>query len=101
MGLGVTARRRWLGALALLAAAAQLILGETVLKGRLENGDFMVYWLSCFALTGFAMLMAFLDLRSLRTLARSQQRELLETTLEKIEGDAEVKQREKGTRKPV
>ncbi len=75
----------------MLAALALLICGETVLKGRLSESGFVVYWLSCFVLTGLAVLSALLDLRSLQNRVRREQRALLETTLERIEDDAKAR----------
>jgi hypothetical protein len=72
----------------LLLAAALLILGETVLKGRLGAVTFLLYWLLCLALTGAAIVIALIDLRAQRQGARQERRELLETTLKDIEVQA-------------
>jgi hypothetical protein len=93
MALDATVRRRWLGALSLLAALALLICGETVLKGRLRDVAFILYWLVCFVLTGIAIVVAFLDVRTLQHRVRQEHRDLLETTLKKIETDARSKPR--------
>ena len=92
MALDATARRRWIGASALLAALAMLILGETVLHERLRNIAFLAYWLVCFAFTGLAILAAFLDVRALQHRTRQEERDLLETTLKEIETDANSKE---------
>ena len=91
MALDATARRRWFGALVLLAALGMLIGGETVLKGRLGNLAFILYWLVCFGLTGLAILIAFLDVRALQRRTRQEQHELFETTLKEIETEAKAK----------
>jgi len=91
MAFDATTRRRWFGALALLAALGMLIAGETLLKGRLGNLAFICYWLVCLAFTGLAILIAFLDVRSLRHQSRREQRELFETTLKEIETEANAK----------
>jgi hypothetical protein len=91
MALDATARRRWFGALVLLAALGMLISGETVLKGRLGNLAFIFYWLICFGFTGLAILIAFLDARALQRRTRQEQRELFETTLREIETEAKAK----------
>jgi len=88
MSLDATGRRRWIGAVALLAALAMLVGGETALKGHLGDLGFLVYWLICLALTGLAILMAFLDVRALQRRTRQEQRDLLDSTLKKIEADA-------------
>ena len=72
----------------LFAAAAMLICGQTFLKTVLSGGVFLLYWLVCFLLTGMAVLVALLDFRALRYRVHKEQRELLETTLEKIEKEA-------------
>ena len=94
MGLNATARRRWLGALVLLAALAMLVAGETALKNQLtEPSTFLVYWLVCFGFTGTAILIAFLDVRALHARTREEQRDLVHRTLKEIETDARGKAR--------
>jgi membrane protein implicated in regulation of membrane protease activity len=91
MGLDATARRRWFGALSILAALVMLIGGETVLKERLSAFSFLVYWLICFGFTSLAFLAAFLDVRALSRRTRQEQRELLDSTLRTIEKEAKTK----------
>jgi hypothetical protein len=90
MSLDVVARRRWIGALSLLAALAMLVCGQGVLKGRLGGMGFVVYWLLCFGFTGLAILMAFLDVRALGNRSRQEQRDLLISTLKNLETDAKL-----------
>ena len=90
MSLDVVARRRWIGALALLAALAMLVCGQGAFKGRLGGMGFVIYWLLCFGFTGLAILMAFLDVRALRNRLRQEQRDLLMTTLKNLETDAKL-----------
>jgi|SRR5258705_4002412 len=96
MALDATARRRWFGAVCLFAAIAMLVLGETVLKGRLADLGFIVYWLICFGFTGLAIMAAFLDAHAMRSRVREEHRKLLETTLKKIETEAKSPSREAG-----
>ncbi len=91
MGLDATARRRWFGGLVLLAALAMLIAGQTILKGALRETVFVVYWLVCFALTGVAIVVAFLDVRALQRRVRQEHRDLFHATLKEIETDAKIK----------
>jgi len=91
MSLNATARRRWLGAAVLFAALLMLIGGETLLKGQLNQTWFVLYWLICFLLTGLAISIAFLDAKIVQRRTRQEHRELLETTLRRIEKDAKVK----------
>jgi len=68
-----------------------LVVGETVLKSRLKDLPFLVYWLICFVLTGLAILVAFLDASAVRHRTRREARDLLETTLGRLETDAKHK----------
>ena len=94
MALDATRRRRWFGAVALMAALAMVLGGETALKERLSAVSFLLYWLICLALTGLAILMAFLDVRALRRRIRQEQHDLLESTLTKIETEARSRRRQ-------
>jgi hypothetical protein len=93
MALGPTARRRWFGALVLLAALGMLLGGETVLKGKLGGLGFMFYWLVCFALTGLAIVIALLDVRALQRQTRQEEQDLFETTLKEIQTEAKARPR--------
>jgi hypothetical protein len=88
MGLDLTWRRRWLGIASLASALGMLVIGLTVLSGRLDGLTFVVYWLLCLLFTGAAMLIAVRDARALTERTRAEQRALLETTLKDIETDA-------------
>lgn len=68
-----------------------LIAGETVLKSRLKDLSFLLYWSLCFVLTGLAILVAFLDARSVQRRTRHEARTLIETTLSDIEIEAKHK----------
>ena len=98
MALDTTARRRWFGALALLAALGMLICGQTVLSGKLGSLPLMLYWLVCFALTGLAILIAFLDARALQRRTRQEQRDLFEASLREIETEAKARPRRRDRR---
>jgi hypothetical protein len=100
MAIDATTRRRWFGAVVLLAALAMLICGETVLKGKLGDLMFIAYWLVCLALTGLAILVAFLDARALQRRTRQEQRDLFETTLKEIQSKARTRPNRPGRRRP-
>ena len=68
-----------------------LVVGETVLKSRLKDLSFLVYGLICFVLTGMAIVVAFLDAKAVGRHTRQEARDLLETTLGRIEADAKHK----------
>ncbi len=93
MGLDATARRRWLGGIVLLGALGMLIAGETVLQGRLNPLEFLLYWLVCLALTSLAILIAFQDVRAVQRRLRQEKRDLLQSTLERIAADAKNRRR--------
>ena len=93
MALDATARRRWFGALVLLAALGMLIGGQTFLKGKLENLGFIIYWLVCFGLTGLAILIALLDARAVARRTHQEQHDLFENTLKQIEAEAKARPR--------
>lgn len=78
-------RRRWFGALCLLAAIALLGAGETVLQGRLSALGFVAYWLVCFVVTVLAIYAALLDARAVRQETQAEQRALFKNTLQKIQ----------------
>ncbi len=88
MALDATARRRWFGAVVLLAALVMLICGVTVLSEKLEYLTFVFYWMVCFVLTILAIIVAFLDARALQRRTREEQRDLFATTLKQIESEA-------------
>jgi hypothetical protein len=88
--MDATARRRWIGALALLGALAMLVAGETFLQGRLGAFGFLIFWLLCLGLTSVAIFAALLDFRAVQFRSREEQRRLVETTLEKIQFDAKL-----------
>ena len=93
MTLDATTRRRWLGALVLLAALGMLVGGETVLKGKLDGLAFIIYWLVCFGLTGLAIVIAFLDARALQRRIHQEQHDLFAATLKQIETEAKARPR--------
>ena len=80
-------RRRWWGILFLGTAVAMLVAGETVLRNRLGQWQFLIYWLVCLVFTALAMWVAFLDAAALRERMRSERRSLLEQMLEDVASD--------------
>jgi uncharacterized membrane protein YhaH (DUF805 family) len=101
MGHKADLRRRWVGAAFLAAALAMLIAGQTVFERKLSGMGLLLYWLLCFAFTGMAVLVAFLDYAVTRQRLRDEQRTLLEDTLKEIarEKEARSKQRPPGNRR--
>ena len=70
--------RRGMGVVFLGTAIVMLLLGQTVLKGRLRDMDYIFYWLVCFGFTVLAAMTALFDLRSMRSRIRAEQRDLIE-----------------------
>lgn len=86
--------RRWIGGLLLAAAVGMLFLGQTVLKARLVDKDFVIYWLVCFLLTGVAAIVALVDFFAVKRDAMEQQKELLDETVENILSSQDEKDKE-------
>jgi hypothetical protein len=78
-------RRRWFGALCLLAAVGMLVAGDTVLKDRLSAVGLVLFWLGCFGFVVLAIFTALVDARAARLQGRREQRRLFEEALAKIE----------------
>jgi len=93
MGIDATARRRWFGALTLGGALLLLVAGATVLSGRLTGMGFLLYWGACMALTVVAILTAFIDMRAVQYELRQEKHELIQSTIENIQKDAQTKAR--------
>ncbi len=85
MGNSADALRRWLGAFCLAVAFGLLVWGETILKPFLKGVLFLIYWLICFLFTCSAIVIALLDVRAVRRRIRSEQRDLLERTLNDLD----------------
>jgi hypothetical protein len=100
MGLDATARRRLFGTLFLLAALGLLIVGQTVLKNRLSDLAFLIYWMVCFFCTVGAILVAYLDVRALNRRSRREAHDLLHSTISEIESDAKKKHDRAGDKRP-
>ncbi len=84
-------RRRWLGVAFLATALVMLVAGETIFKGRLSLLGSLLFWLVCFVCTIVAVIIAFLDVRAMGREVSKAQRELFNSTLKKIELDAQSK----------
>ncbi len=77
-----------------------LIAGETFLKGKLLGTALLLYWLVCFFLTGLATLVAFRDARTMLQRTGREQRDLLESTLNDIQKDAQARRNTRKTSRP-
>lgn len=81
MALQLDRRRRWFGLLYLILSGGLLIWGLTWLRPVLAGIGFAVYWLLCLGFALAALVIAWLDWRSIRRQVRRQQQELLTRTL--------------------
>ena len=73
----------------LIVSTGMLIWGQTFLKPYLEGIGFVIYWLTCMAFTGLAMLTALLDIWAVRRRTRDRQRELLRHIFDDAESPSE------------
>ena len=76
--------RRLVGVIFVSIAVGMLVLGQTVLRDRLQSLAYVYYWLTCTVFTFLTLIVALLDMRVVRRRARQQQNELLEKTLRGI-----------------
>ena len=91
MHLDANLRRRLFGGVALAAALVMLVAGQTILKDRLKDLGFLLYWLACFCLTGLAAIVALWDAHALRQRARQQRRDLLQAAIKDIEIETQAR----------
>ena len=91
MHLDANLRRRLFGVVVLGAALVMLVAGQTILKDRLKDLGFLLYWLACFCLTGLAAMVALWDAHALRQRARQQRRDVLQAAIKDIEIEAHAR----------
>ena len=86
--------RRWFGLFFLFIAGGMVVWGITLLAPFLERHRiiFVAYWMTCFGMTGLAMLTALIDAWLIRREARADQIELFRST---FKGSVDVEPREK------
>lgn len=77
--------RRALGALFLLVAITQIILGFTMLRDRLGPAGMLIYWTGCMLATLGALVCALVDAVNNLRESRRERRTLLEGTLREID----------------
>ena|SRR5258707_15508809 len=85
MGNSSGSARRTFGMVCVMVPVGMVILGLTALKNTLDGLAFLVYWLICFLFTFAAIIVALIDLRSVRRQTREETHELFEKTLGDIE----------------
>ena len=68
-----------------------LVLGLTVLAGRLKSYPFLIYWSVCLCSTVLAALIALIDLLLLRRQLRQAQKLLIEQTLREAKNERNEK----------
>lgn len=95
MNWNAKSRRRWFGALCLLAAILMLIAGETWLDKHLAGIWFIGYWMVCFIFTILAICVAMLDARALRREIRQEQKDLLKSTFSGMDEEKSSRQQDK------
>ena len=80
--------RRWLGLLFLALSFGLLVWGQTVLRERLKGTAFLAFWGCCFLFTLAAIVIALLDLRATRKRALREHQELVQRTMNELDGEA-------------
>ena len=88
MPTSADALRRWLGLCFLAVSFGLLVWGRTVLQDKLKDVPFLIYWMVCFLFTMAAIVTALLDLRATRQRARREHEELIQRTLNELEGES-------------
>ena len=81
MKTGIEHPRRLVAGVFLLLSLGMLVSGTTFLAEKLSSVGFIVYWLICFVLTGFAAIIALAEMFLLRRKLRREQLDLLEKAL--------------------
>lgn len=87
MAANATQRLRLIGLVFLSIALLLAILGQSVLRPRLEGLVFLIYWITCLVALGLAVAIALLDILLVRHQARQEQIELLRQTLGRTSAD--------------
>ena len=74
--------RRWFGLFFLFIALGMVVWGMTLLDSYLHGHRllFVAYWMTCFGMTGLAMLIALVDAWMIKREARAAQKELFRST---------------------
>lgn len=91
MPTSADALRRWLGLCFLALSFGLLVWGRTVLQDKLRGVPFLIYWAVCFLFTMAAIVTALLDLRATRKRARQEHEDLIQRTLNELEGESHDK----------
>ena len=78
---------RWASGILLCLAFILVVLGFTVFADRLRQVSFLVYWLTCFLLTGTAAVTSLLDIMFVRRKLRKEQRELIASVLAEAQAE--------------
>jgi hypothetical protein len=86
---------RWLATTFLGASVGMVILGESLLKERLQAEAFLYYWLVCIVFTFLTMVVALVDFWMVRRRLRREQKDLVQDVLRILAqagGDTEEQQ---------
>jgi len=81
-------RRRWAGVLCLGTAILLTVWGHYFLPRDWHPMVQVGFWLTCFAITFLAILIALVDLVAVGRATRAERRALLEKTLGEVEAEA-------------
>jgi hypothetical protein len=79
--------RHWISGSAILIAVAMVILGQTVLAGRLRDFHYVLYWSACMLVTLMAAIAALFEMMAIRKQSRREHIQLVEQTFKNVEED--------------
>jgi hypothetical protein len=80
--------RHWISGVFIVIAVGMVIIGQTVLAGRLKDYDYVFYWGGCMIVTLFAAVAALWDMAAIRRESRRQHHELVEETFKNVDPDS-------------
>jgi len=72
--------RHWVSGVFIFIAIGMVVLGETVLAGRLKDYDYVFYWGACMIVTLMAAFAAVFDMAAIRRESRREHHRLVEDT---------------------
>ncbi|MDB6058170.1 MAG: hypothetical protein JWO95_2014 [Verrucomicrobiales bacterium] len=80
--------RHWISGVFIFIAIAMVVLGQTVLAGRLKDYDYVLYWGGCMVMTLFAAFAALYDMAKIRRESKREHHQLVERTFKNPDPDS-------------
>ena len=69
-------RRRRIGLVLIGSATSMVVVGLTLLRATLDGIVYIIYWMTCYFLAGFSLLLAFWDMSVMRRRLKSAMNEI-------------------------